>query len=146
MIKSGLAALASGALLSACASLPASHPGGRTWVTLQPIRYQVLTSGPADGPSPKRSDTVTVNYEVKLADGKVVDSSFARGEPATFPLNRLIAGWQTVVPLMHVGDDWSVVLPPEFAYGRVGREGIPPNSTLYFRIQLLGVQPTPPGK
>ena len=113
------------------------------WVSLPPVRYHVLKSAPAGGASPARKDMITVNYELKLDDGTLVESTFAKNEPATFPLNRLIGAWQAVLPLMHVGDEWEIVAPPQFAYGAKGTEGIPPSATLHFRIQLLAVAPAP---
>jgi len=113
------------------------------WVSLPPVRYHVLKSAPAGGASPARKDMITVNYELKLDDGTLVESTFTKNEPATFPLNRLIGAWQAVLPLMHVGDEWEIVAPPQFAYGAKGTEGIPPGATLHFRIQLLAVAPPP---
>lgn len=114
------------------------------WVSLPPVRYHVLKSAPAGAVSPARKDMITVNYELKLDDGTLVESTFGKNEPASFPLNRLIGAWQAVLPLMHVGDEWEIVAPPEFAYGAKGTEGIPPGATLHFRIQLLAVAPPPP--
>lgn len=137
----GLAALGAAALAaSAMAEVPTAG-----WVALPPVQYRVLKSGPAGGPSPKRGDTITVNYDLHLDSGKLVESSFAEGKPATFPLKRLIPSWQAVLPLMHVGDEWEVA-PSQFAYGAAGTDGIPPSSTLHFRIQLLAVAPTPPAQ
>lgn len=113
------------------------------WVSLPPVRYHILKSAPAGAASPGRKDIITVNYELKLDDGKLVESTFAKNEPATFPLNRLIGAWQAVLPLMHVGDEWEIVAPPQFAYGAKGTEGVPPGATLHFRIQLLAVAPPP---
>jgi FKBP-type peptidyl-prolyl cis-trans isomerase len=84
---------------------------------------------------------VRVNYEVKLMDGKVIDSSFTDGKPVEFPLNKLISGWQVVVPMMRPGDDWRILLPAEFAYGPTGKGPIPGGATLDFRIQLLAIVP-----
>jgi FKBP-type peptidyl-prolyl cis-trans isomerase len=105
-----------------------------------------LKSAPAGGASPARKDIITVNYELKLDDGTLVESTFTKNEPATFPLNRLIGAWQAVLPLMHVGDEWEIVAPPQFAYGAKGTEGIPPGATLHFRIELLAVAPPPPAQ
>lgn len=135
--------LAALALAGLAAPAIAAESGGK-WVALPPVRYQVLKSGPAGGASPGRKDMVTVNYELTLDDGKVVESTFGKNEPATFPLNRLIGAWQAVLPLMHVGDEWNIIAPPEFAYGAKGTEGIPPGATLHFRIELLAVAPPAP--
>lgn len=131
------------ALVMASAPAVAQDSG---WVSLPPVRYHVLKSAPAGGASPARKDMITVNYELKLDDGTLVESTFAKNEPATFPLNRLIGAWQAVLPLMHVGDEWEIVAPPQFAYGAKGTEGIPPGATLHFRIQLLAVAPPPPAQ
>jgi peptidylprolyl isomerase/FKBP-type peptidyl-prolyl cis-trans isomerase FklB len=133
------------ALAFAVASAPVAAQDA-DWVSLPPVRYHVLKSAPAGGASPARKDVITVNYELKLDDGTLVESTFAKNEPATFPLNRLIGAWQAVLPLMHVGDEWEIVAPPQFAYGAKGTEGIPPGATLHFRIQLIAVAPPPPAQ
>ena len=111
---------------------------------LPAIRYQVLKSGDPAGQHPTRQDTVLVNYELKLRDGTVIDSSFKRGQPAEFPLSKLIPGWQAVVPLMVPGDDWRVLIPAEYGYGAKGKDPVPPNAELDFHIQLLAIVQTPP--
>jgi len=95
-------------------------------------------------PHPSPGCTVTVNYEGKLINGGVFDSSFARHEPATFPLGRVIKGWGEGVPMMRVGETWTFVIPAEIAYRdraiRIddpGRTSIFKNSVLVFRIELL---------
>ena len=93
----------------------------------------------ADGPSPSVADTVTLHYRGTLIDGTVFDSSYDRGEPATFPLGRLIRGWQMAVPQMGVGDTIEVAIPADLAYGPVGRGPIPGGATLLFTIELLGI-------
>ena len=103
------------------------------------LEYKVVKSGPADGPHPGPGDELKVNYEGKLLDGKVFDSSFARGEPADLPLAGLIPGWLEALPMMRPGDEWILYVPPALAYGDHGPDSIPPNSLLIFRIQLLGV-------
>ena len=131
------------ALLALAAPVRAQDDG---WVSLPPVRYHVLKSAPAGAASPARKDIITVNYELKLDDGSIVESTFGKNEPATFPLNRLIGAWQAVLPLMHVGDEWEIVAPPQFAYGAKGTDGIPPGATLHFRIELLAVAPAPPAQ
>lgn len=92
------------------------------------------------GAQPTVADNVTINYEGKLINGSVFDSSFARNEPANFPLGRLVSAWQQVIPLMHVGDEVILYTPPSSAYGeRDLSPDIPPNSTLIFRVHLLGI-------
>lgn len=88
---------------------------------------------------PKVTDIVTVHYEGKLLDGTVFDSSYARGEPATFPLNRLVKGWQIAIPQMGVGEIIEIAIPADLAYGPVGRGPIPGNATLVFKVELLGI-------
>ena len=85
------------------------------------------------------TDTVTVHYEGKLIDGTVFDSSYERGEPATFPLNRLVKGWQLAIPKMGVGETIEIAIPADLAYGPVGRGPIPGNATLVFKVELMGI-------
>ena len=138
-----LAALACPVMAAAAPTAKKSAAAKEAWTALPTIRYRVLKTAAEPGFSPQRRDTVTVNYELKLAggDGKVIESTFDTGKPATLQLNRLIPGWQAVLPLMHVGDEWEVLVPPQFAYGAQGNETIPGDSTLDFRIELLAVMP-----
>jgi FKBP-type peptidyl-prolyl cis-trans isomerase len=103
------------------------------------VMYKVVSRSANPGAQPTVADNVTINYEGKLIDGSVFDSSFARNEPANFPLGRLISAWQQVIPLMHVGDEIVLYTPPTAAYGERDLGQIPPNSTLIFRVQLLGI-------
>jgi len=108
--------------------------------TIPGIQYKVLRSGPADGVSPTRASNIRVRYEGRFLDGRVFDSS--KNDPdgaVSFPLDRLIPGWVTVLQLMKPGDAWIVYLPPEYAYGRAGNDTIPPNAPLEFEIELLSV-------
>jgi peptidylprolyl isomerase/FKBP-type peptidyl-prolyl cis-trans isomerase FklB len=109
------------------------------------VQYRIVATGPADGPRPGPTDEVKVNYEGKLLSGKVFDSSFARGEPANFPLGGLIPAWVEALQQMHPGDEWILYVPPEMGYGDKGAGPIPPNSVLIFKIQLLGVLAHPGG-
>ncbi len=102
------------------------------------LQYRVVKAGPA-GPSPKPGDVITVHYEGALTTGAVFDSSFERGKPALMPLDGLVPGWMEAIPMMHVGDEWMLYLPPELGYGAGGAGPIPPNSVLVFRIKLLGL-------
>ena len=104
------------------------------------VMYKIVSRAPAPGAQPTISDTVKINYEGKLLNGKVFDSSYARNESVEFPLGRLIPAWQEVIPLLHVGDEVTLYTPPSSGYGERDSGKIPPNSTLIFRIQLLGVQ------
>lgn len=104
------------------------------------VMYKVVSRAAAPGPQPLVSDTVTINYEGKLLNGHVFDSSYARNQPAEFPLSRLVPAWQEVIPLLKTGDEVMLYTPPSQAYGEADMGEIPPNSTLAFRIQLLGVK------
>lgn len=103
------------------------------------LLYKVTKAGPAGGLSPKPGDAIKVNYEGALASGEVFDSSFERGKPALMMLDRLVPGWMLALPLMKVGDEWTLYLPPELGYGERGAGPIPPGSALVFKLQLLGV-------
>jgi FKBP-type peptidyl-prolyl cis-trans isomerase FklB len=103
------------------------------------LQYQVITQG--NGKSPKATDTVTTNYEGKLVDGTVFDSSYKRGEPASFPVNGVIKGWTEALQLMKVGSKWKLFIPSDLAYGPQGRPPvIGPNAVLVFDIELLDVK------
>lgn len=102
------------------------------------LQYKVLTTG--QGQKPGAGDTVTVHYRGTLLDGSEFDSSYARGEPATFPVGGVIQGWQEALVLMPVGSKWLVFVPPELAYGEQGAGAqIGPNETLVFEIELLKI-------
>ena len=108
---------------------------------LPPLSYTVNKAGPVAGEHPKRSDIVTVNYTLTLLDGTVVDSSVERGEPTSFPLNRLIPAWQVLVQLMRPGDDWTFYVPAEYGYGAIARDKLPANSFLIFKVELVSASP-----
>lgn len=102
------------------------------------IQYEVLKAG--TGPSPEKGGDVKIHYEGRLLDGTVFDSSYDRGTPNTFNLNRLIKGWQIAMPKMKVGDKWRIYIPYDQAYGERGAgKKIKPYSTLVFDIELLGI-------
>ena len=104
------------------------------------LQYKIVHSGPATGQTPSAQDEVRVNYEGKLLNGKVFDSSFARGVPAEFQVGGLIPAWVQALQMMKPGDEWILYVPASLAYGEQGAgDDIPPNATLVFRIQLLGV-------
>ena len=105
------------------------------------LRYRKV-SGTAAGPRPSPTDTVTIHYAGRFIDGTEFDSSVARGEPATFPLPRLIRGWQEGVPMMAVGDCYEFAIPYTLAYGANGRGPIPAGATLLFTIDLIAIAPT----
>ncbi len=102
------------------------------------LLYQVITEG--TGASPLATDTVEVHYKGTLTDGTQFDSSYDRNEPATFPLDRVIAGWTEGVQLMKEGAKFKFVIPPELAYGENDTPTIPANSTLIFEVELLKVE------
>ncbi len=113
-----------------------SKPG----VTTLPsgLQYRVVTAG--SGKKPRASDTVSVHYKGKLIDGTEFDSSHKRGQPASFPVNGVIAGWTEALQLMGEGSTWELVIPSNLAYGPRGAGGvIPPHATLIFEVQLLKV-------
>ena len=106
------------------------------------LQYVVLTNG--TGATPAANDTVSVNYKGTLIDGTEFDSSYKRGQPASFPVGGVIRGWTEALEKMAVGSKWKLFIPAELAYGENGRPGIPPNSTLIFEVELLSVQAAPP--
>lgn len=100
------------------------------------IQYEILTEG--NGPKPTADSKVLCHYEGKLIDGTVFDSSYDRGEPATFPVKGVIKGWQEILQMMPQGSKWRVVIPQELAYGDRGAgQQIPPYSTLIFEMELI---------
>ncbi len=103
------------------------------------LQYQVVTEG--KGPKPKPTDVVRVNYKGTLLDGKTFDSSYDRGEPATFPLDQVVPGWQEGIALMPVGSKYKFWIPAKLGYGDKGTPGgpIPPNATLVFEVELLDI-------
>ena len=106
--------------------------------TASGLQYEVLTKGAGD--TPNAADKVTVHYKGTLIDGTEFDSSYARGEPVTFPLNGVIKGWTEGVQLMAVGSKFKFVLPSDLAYGERGAGAkIGPNSVLVFEVELLGI-------
>jgi FKBP-type peptidyl-prolyl cis-trans isomerase FklB len=105
------------------------------------LQYKILTAG--TGPKPTASDTVSVNYRGTLIDGTEFDSSYKRGEPATFGVGQVIKGWTEALQLMPVGSKWQLVIPSDLAYGeRSPGGGIGPNSTLIFEVELLSIKDT----
>ena len=107
--------------------------------TASGLQYEVLVKG--TGPKPAATDTVVTHYHGTLTDGTVFDSSVERGSPASFPVNRVIAGWTEALQMMGTGSKWRLVIPPELAYGERGAGGaIPPNATLVFEVELLEIQ------
>jgi FKBP-type peptidyl-prolyl cis-trans isomerase FkpA len=106
--------------------------------TASGLRYRRV-KGDGSGRHPAQSDTVTIHYAGRFIDGSEFDSSIARGEPATFPLPRLIKGWQEGVPLMGIGDTFEFAIPWQLAYGSAGKGPIPGGATLLFTIELIAI-------
>ena len=106
------------------------------------LQYKVLQEG--TGPKPTTADSVTVNYRGTLLNGTEFDSSYKRGQPATFNVGQIIKGWTEALELMPVGSKWQLFIPSELAYGPRGAgRDIGPNSTLVFEVELLSIQPKP---
>jgi len=102
------------------------------------LQYKVIKEG--SGPKPAATDTVTVNYAGTLIDGTEFDSSYKRGQPATFPVGGVIAGWTEALQLMKVGSTWELYIPAALAYGANGAPPvIGPNQTLIFKVELLSI-------
>ena len=102
------------------------------------LQYEIITEG--TGAKPSAMSNVTCHYHGTLIDGTVFDSSVQRGQPATFPLNKVIKGWTEGLQLMATGSKWRFFIPPHLGYGdRQVSAQIGPNSTLVFEVELLGV-------
>lgn len=115
----------------------AKQPGVVT--TASGLQYQVVTQG--SGAKPSATDNVTVHYRGTTIDGKEFDSSYSRGAPATFPLNRVIAGWTEGLQLMPEGSKYRLFIPSELAYGSQGAgPDIGPNATLIFDVELIKIE------
>ncbi|TAL85568.1 MAG: FKBP-type peptidyl-prolyl cis-trans isomerase [Rhodanobacter sp.] len=105
------------------------------------VQYSVLKKGTGTV-NPAVNSVVTVNYRGMLIDGTEFDSTWAHGAPVSFSVDHVIRGWQDVIPRMHVGDRWKVVIPPKLAYGATGAlPRIGPNEALVFEIELLDIKP-----
>ena len=113
---------------------------GKEEVTETGLRMIIHKDG--NGKKPKVGQTVTVHYTGMLADGSQFDSSHNRGQPFKFPLGqgRVIKGWEEAITLLNVGSKAKFIIPSDLAYGPRGRPGIPPNATLIFEIELVGIQ------
>lgn len=103
------------------------------------LQYKILT--PGTGPKPTADDKVVCNYRGTFINGTEFDSSYKRGQPATFPVNGVIKGWTEALQLMPVGSKWQLFIPSDLAYGSRGAGGaIPPNATLIFEVELISIQ------
>jgi FKBP-type peptidyl-prolyl cis-trans isomerase FkpA len=136
---SAAAALASPAAWAQSASTQAAPAGAASVTSSSGLRYTSLKEG--TGASPQAADTVRVHYRGTFPDGREFDSSHSRGQPAQFPLNRVIRCWTEGVQMMKVGGKAQLICPPAIAYGERGTPGgpIPPNATLHFEVELLGI-------
>jgi FKBP-type peptidyl-prolyl cis-trans isomerase FklB len=109
------------------------------------LQYKVMTEG--TGPKPTAADTVVCNYRGTLINGTEFDSSYKRGEPATFPVSGVIKGWTEALQLMNVGSKWQLFIPSDLAYGERGAGAeIGPDSTLIFEVELISIKPKDEGK
>jgi len=103
------------------------------------LQYVVIKAG--TGKKPNINDSVTTHYRGTLIDGTEFDSSYRRGQPVTFPVSGVIAGWTEALQLMEEGAKWQLFIPPNLAYGEQGKGGvIGPNATLIFEIELISIQ------
>ena len=129
---------AASAANSAAAPATGAMKVGTTVTTSSGLVFKLMKAG--KGASPTAADTVKVHYRGTLQDGKEFDSSYSRGSPAEFPLNRVIKCWTEGVQLLQVGGSAKLTCPPAIAYGERGAGGvIPPNATLNFEVELLGI-------
>jgi FKBP-type peptidyl-prolyl cis-trans isomerase FklB len=104
------------------------------------LQYKILTEG--KGPKPAATDTVSCNYRGTLISGKEFDSSYKRGQPASFPVSGVIKGWTEALQLMPVGSKWQLFIPSDLAYGDRPPPGdIGPGATLIFEVELLSIEP-----
>ena len=128
------------------AAFLAANKGKEGVVTLPSgLQYKILKAG--TGPKPKATDSVVCNYRGTLINGTEFDSSYKRGQPATFPVNGVIKGWTEALQLMPVGSKWQLFIPPDLAYGERGAGAdIGPNATLIFEVELMSIQEKTPQK
>ncbi len=104
------------------------------------LQYKVLSKGPGTSEHPTSLDSVKIHYRGTFTDGRVFDSSYQRGQPAVFPLSRVISGWSEGLQFMQVGDKFQLFIPPYLAYGEQGfGQDIAPNTALVFEVELLGI-------
>jgi len=127
--------------LALALSLTAHGVAGAAQVDLLPSGVKVMHVAEGKGASPKATDRVKVHYRGVLSDGKEFDSSYKRGEPAVFPLNRVIGCWTEGLQKMKIGGKATLLCPPATAYGERGAGGvIPPNAQLTFEVELLSIE------
>jgi FKBP-type peptidyl-prolyl cis-trans isomerase len=111
--------------------------------TASGLEYKIIKAGDSKTPLISATDEVTVNYRGKLIDGTEFDSSYSRNQPATFPANGVIKGWQEALVMMRPGAHWQLFIPPELAYGPAPRPNIPANSALIFDVEVISAKPKP---
>src|SRR5262249_2889605 len=117
---------------------------GKEGVTTLPSGLQYKVEKQGTGPKPTSSDTVVCNYRGTLINGTEVDSSYKRGQPATFPVSGVIKGWTEALQLMPVGSKWQLFIPSSLAYAERGAgQDIGPNATLIFEVELMSIQEKP---
>jgi FKBP-type peptidyl-prolyl cis-trans isomerase len=124
--KDGAAFLAANATKEGVVTLPSG------------LQYKILVAG--TGPKPSATDSVVCNYRGTLLDNTEFDSSYKRGQPATFNVGAVIKGWSEALQLMPVGSKWQLFIPPDLAYGERGKNPIGPNATLIFEVELVSIQ------
>ena len=112
--------------------------------TASGLQYTIVEPGEAKATSPQPTDQVTVQYRGTLLDGTEFDSSYSRGQAATFPVNGVIKGWQEALGLMKPGAKWKVFIPPDLAYDLNSRPPIPPGSALLFEMELISIKAAAP--
>jgi FKBP-type peptidyl-prolyl cis-trans isomerase len=145
-------AVAAGPALAAPAHNPPQTPAGPNFLaqngaakgvvtTASGLEYFIVASGPKTGVRPTAQDTATFDYEVKLLDGTLIDSSYATGEPLTGTVADFVPGFSEALELMRPGDEWIVWVPPQLGYGPNDKGPIPGNSVLRFRLALHSVTP-----
>ena len=149
MIRNLLFAATAFSLIAAAPSPPVTPPGPDFLVqngkakgvvtTTSGLQYYVVKSGPLTGAHPTAADTVSLDYEVKLLDGTIIDSSYARGEPLTGEAGAFVPGFSEAVEAMRPGDEWIVWVPPQLGYGMTDSGPIPGGSVLRFRLALHSV-------
>ena len=108
--------------------------------TASGLQYKILNEG-AGKESPSPNSIVRVHYVGRLENGEEFDSSYKRNKPASFPVNGVIPGWSEALQLMHIGDKWELIIPPNLGYGSKGAgQIIPPDATLIFEVELLEIE------
>lgn len=136
--QAAMAEQAKGAKKEGAAFLAQNRQNPGVFETPSGLQYQVLKG--AEGKKPSANDTVHVHYHGTLLNGQVFDSSVQRGEPISFPLNQVIAGWTEGLQLMSIGSKYRFFIPSELAYGDMAMGSIPAGSTLIFDVELLDIK------